>query len=120
MPVPRTKPVPAGTSGTSGSGRHYVADSKYTRHIQPITMGLTGPQKDTMKANEVWTATLDDKYTVTVIRESPYRAILTITEGEQVLYRQSVGLMYDALFGPDIDDVASWQDIAVRFIDNLQ
>ena len=70
-----------------------------------------------MKANEVWTSTLDNRYTVTVVRESPYRGILTIAEGEQVLYRESVGLMYDALFGPDGDDVASWQDIAARFID---
>jgi hypothetical protein len=71
-----------------------------------------------MNANEVWTSMLDDKYTVTVVRESPYRGILTITEGEQVLYRESVGLMYDAQFGPDVDDVASWQDIAVRVIDS--
>lgn len=89
-------------------------------HIQPITMGPTGLEKDTMKANEVWTATLDNKYTVTVIREAPYRGILTITEGKLVLHRESVGLMYDALFGPDVDDVASWQDIAVRFIDSRQ
>jgi hypothetical protein len=26
--------------------------------------------------------------------------------------------MYDALFGPDISDVATWQEIAVDSIDN--
>lgn len=73
-----------------------------------------------MKANEVWTATLDNKYAVTVIRESPYRGILTITEGEQVLHREPVGLRYNAQFGPDVDDVADWQAIAERIIDNRQ
>jgi len=70
-----------------------------------------------MKANEVWTATLDDKYTVTVTRDAPYRGVFTITEGEQVLYRESVGLRYNAQFGPDVDDVESWQEIAERFVD---
>jgi hypothetical protein len=70
-----------------------------------------------MKANEVWTATLDGKYTVTVTGEAPYRGGLTITEGEEVLYRESVRLMYNAQFGPDVDDVALWQEMAARFID---
>lgn len=70
-----------------------------------------------MKENEVWTATLDEKYVVTVIREAPYRGVLTIMEGKQVLHRESVGLMYNAQFGPDADDVDAWQEIAVRFID---
>lgn len=70
-----------------------------------------------MKANEVWTATLDHKYVVNVIREAPYRGILTITEGKQVLHRESVGLRYNAQFGPDVDDVEDWQKIAERVID---
>jgi hypothetical protein len=73
-----------------------------------------------MKVNEVWTATLDGKYVVTVIREAPYRGILTIKEGEQVLYRESVGLRYNAQFGPDVDDVAHWQETVVRFIDGQE
>lgn len=67
-----------------------------------------------MKEDEIWTATLDDKYVVTVIREAPYRGILRITEGGQVLHWETVGLSYGAAFGPD---VAEWQEIAVRFID---
>lgn len=70
-----------------------------------------------MKEQEVWTATLDGKYVVTVIREAPYRGILRITEGGQVLHWETVGLMYNAQFGPDVDDVSHWQEIAERFID---
>ena len=70
-----------------------------------------------MKENEVWTPPLDHKYVVTVMREAPYRPILTITEGDQILHRESVGLMYDAKLGPDVDDVERWQEIAVRFVD---
>lgn len=70
-----------------------------------------------MEVNEVWTATLDGRYTVTVTREAPYRGILRIAEGDKVLRWEPVGLMYDAPFGPDVDDVAHWQEIAVHFVD---
>lgn len=61
---------------------------------------------------------LDDKYVVTVIREAPYRGTLRISGGGKVLHWETVGLMYNALFGPDTDDVGSWQEIAERFIDS--
>lgn len=70
-----------------------------------------------MNTNLVWTGTLDSRYVVTVTREAPYRGIFTIKEGEQVLYRESVGLRYNAQFGPDVDDAERWQEIAERFID---
>lgn len=69
--------------------------------------------------NLVWTSLLDDRYTVAVRRTRPYAGELTITEGDSVLFRKEVGLAYDALFGPDVDDVATWQDLAVRFVDGL-
>lgn len=70
-----------------------------------------------MKENEVWTATLDDRFVVTVTREAPYRGILRIAEGDRILHWETVGLMYNAQFGPDVDDVALWQEKAVQFID---
>lgn len=42
---------------------------------------------------------------------------MTIAEDEVVLHRHTVGLLYNALFGPDVDDVLSWQELAVNFID---
>ena len=70
-----------------------------------------------MQDNVVWTSTLDGKYEVTVTRTDDYHAELTISEGNQVLHRESVGLSYGAIFGPDVADVADWRRIAVEFVD---
>jgi hypothetical protein len=68
----------------------------------------------------VWPSLLDGKYTVNVTRTAPYRGELTIADGTTVLHRESVGLSYDALFGPDVTDVVSWQEIAIKVVDDLQ
>jgi hypothetical protein len=54
---------------------------------------------------------------VTVRRTDDYLGELTISEGDLVLHRESVGLSYGATFGPDMADVAEWQRIAVEFVD---
>ncbi|HKU24530.1 MAG TPA: hypothetical protein VJQ54_03605 [Candidatus Sulfotelmatobacter sp.] len=70
-----------------------------------------------MQDNVVWTSTLDGRYKVTVTRTGDYHGELTISEGDQVLHREPVGLSYGAIFGPDVSDVADWQQIAVEFVD---
>lgn len=70
-----------------------------------------------MEHNVVWTSTLDGKYEVTVTRSDDYVGELTISEGDLVLHRETVGLSYGATFGPDVADVAEWQRIAVEFAD---
>ncbi len=70
-----------------------------------------------MQDNIVWTSNLDSKYEVTVTRTDGYQGELTISEGDLVLHRESVGLSYGATFGPDTMDVAEWQRIAVEFVD---
>lgn len=65
----------------------------------------------------VWTSLLDGRYTVAVRRIRPYHGELTITEGDRVQLREEVGLSFDALFGPDVSDVAAWQRVALRFVD---
>ena len=70
-----------------------------------------------MQDNVVWTSTLDGRYKVTVTRTDDYHGELTISEGNQVLHRESVGLSYGAIFGPDLADVADWRRIAVEFVD---
>jgi len=70
-----------------------------------------------MQDNVVWTSKLDDKYEVTVTRTDGYHGELTISEGDLVHHRESVGLSYGALFGPDMADVAEWRRIAVEFVD---
>lgn len=71
-----------------------------------------------MKENEVWSATLDDKYEISVERTKPYQGILTISDGDEGLYQEPVGLMYNAQFGPDVEDVHHWKQTAIRFIDS--
>jgi hypothetical protein len=68
----------------------------------------------------VWFSMLDGKYMVKVTRIEPYRGELTIAEGKIVLHREDVLLNFDALFGPDMADVASLQESAITFVDKLQ
>jgi hypothetical protein len=70
-----------------------------------------------MQDNVVWTSNLGDKYDVTVTRTDGYHGELTISEGDLVLHRESVGLSYGAIFGPDMADVGEWQRVAVEFVD---
>lgn len=70
-----------------------------------------------MQPNIVWTSTLDGKYVLTITRIEDYLGELTQSEGELVLHRESVGLSYGAIFGPDVADVSEWRRIAVGFVD---
>jgi hypothetical protein len=75
---------------------------------------------DAMPENDelmVWSSMLDNKFTVQVARAAPYRGELTITDGEKTPHREPVGLSFDALFGPDVADVAEWQEIAIAFVE---
>jgi hypothetical protein len=71
-----------------------------------------------MNTEIVWNSTLDDRYKVVVTRTAPYQGDLTISEAGKVLHSQIVGLMYDAIFGPDIADVVAWKQIAIEFVDH--
>ena len=68
----------------------------------------------------VWSSMLDNKYTVKVTRSAPYRGELTIANGNNVLHHEDILLSFDALFGPDVADVASWQEAAMTVVDKLQ
>lgn len=69
--------------------------------------------------NEVWTATVDGRYECRVLRTESYRGELLVRDkatGEERTIKP-VTLSFDALFGPDVMDVADWQDAALTFID---
>lgn len=70
-----------------------------------------------MHADEAWSSLLDKRYVICVNRTRPYRGELTISDAGQLLHREPVSLSYDARFGPDIDDIAYWQQLAVAFVD---
>lgn len=67
----------------------------------------------------IWESTMDSKYDVKVIGDGDYKGKLQIYEGEKLLMEEPVGLAYGAIFGPDIDDVAQWQERAIEFVDKI-
>jgi hypothetical protein len=68
----------------------------------------------------VWDEGVDNgRFRCLVTRTRPYEARYTVTVAAtgEVLHDAEVGLAYDARFGPDVDDVGHWQQIALKAID---
>lgn len=65
----------------------------------------------------VWENKLDDRYDCKVERIAAYDGELVMMEGETEILRQPVTLSYQALFGPDVADVALWQQILIKKAD---
>jgi hypothetical protein len=63
---------------------------------------------------------LDGRYTVAINRIGSYRGELTLLDGTALIHRQEFTLMYDAIFGPDVDDVATWQEVTTTVADSLK
>lgn len=78
------------------------------------------PESRQQFPNAIWTSTLDGQYAVKVTRLAGYRGELTIHQGEKLIHKEAVGLAYGAVFGPDIEDVATWQEMAIKVVDGLQ
>lgn len=83
----------------------------------------------------VWQGMLDNRYQIEVHRQesATYKGILYIFDMQEVLsgteeqvkmmppvlLEREVTLSYNAQFGPDNEDVLTWQDWAVEFVDAL-
>jgi hypothetical protein len=68
----------------------------------------------------VWEAQLDEVYDCKVTRIDEYKGKLTVIDQfDRVLLEEEVGLMYGAMFGPDIADVSHWEDKCVEVIDKF-
>ena len=68
----------------------------------------------------IWEAKLDELYDCKVTRISENRGKLTMVDPfDRILLEQDVGLLYGAVFGPDIDDVAYWEELCVKVIDKI-
>lgn len=70
----------------------------------------------------IWQATLDDRYTCRVDRINEVHGLLTVkdTIDNRELLSREVTLAYGARFGPDVDDVAQWEDWCVAAVDAVQ
>ena len=72
-------------------------------------------------SNLIWNATLDDgAYECEVKRLSHSKGQLTVVETatNELILNKEVGLSYGAQFGPDVDDVAHWQEMIIEVVDN--
>lgn len=68
----------------------------------------------------VWRSTIDQgTYEAKVERLGDYAGnlIVTVVSTNEVLLEEEVLLAYQAIFGPDVGDVAAWQDKAITVID---
>lgn len=66
----------------------------------------------------IWEAKLDDLYECKVTRISEHKGKLTMLDPfNRILIDREVGLLYGAVFGPDIEDVAYWEELCVAEID---
>lgn len=83
-------------------------------------------------SGDVWSVTVDDHTWLAEVTRIPpgegvvdaisiNEAVLTVTrisDDEEIL-RTNVGLAYDALFGPDVDDVNLWTVMVIEAIDHF-
>jgi O-acetyl-ADP-ribose deacetylase (regulator of RNase III) len=69
--------------------------------------------------SNIWEAELDSEYKCTVTRINKRGGNLRVVENTtgRELLNQDVGLLYGAQFGPDVEDVAKWQDICVAVVE---
>ena len=69
-------------------------------------------------SNLVYESGLDGgAYLLQVTRVAPYSGRLTLTRNDGVIFEANVGIMYDAPYGPDAEDVQLWQDMGVAAAD---
>lgn len=74
----------------------------------------------------VWANTVDQgawRVEVRRLEKEPHKGMLTVwdmqtQEHPVIVHGEVVGLAYEALFGPDIGDVASWEQRVLEVIDN--
>lgn len=70
----------------------------------------------------IWSSTVDGgTWNVAVVQsgDDPYRGDLTVSDKEgNKVHHQTVSISYGAQWGPDVDDIAEWQAIALDVIDN--
>ena len=71
--------------------------------------------------NIVWRCKLDNRYLIEVQRTGERNAKLSVFDHErsdEEIASWDVELSYGAIFGPDVDDVSTWQEKVADFVDN--
>lgn len=66
----------------------------------------------------IWEAKLDETFQCAVVRTGSSSGQLTVkADNGKLLLDEVVALSYGAAFGPDIDDVQTWEDMCVAVVD---
>jgi hypothetical protein len=66
----------------------------------------------------IWESKLDEVFDCKVERIDERRGKLTVIDQfDQILLNEEVGLSYGAMFGPDVADVAFWEEMVIKVID---
>jgi hypothetical protein len=66
----------------------------------------------------IWESKLDEVFDCKVERIDERRGKLTVIDQfDRILLDTEVGLSYGAMFGPDVADVALWEDMVIKVID---
>ena len=66
----------------------------------------------------IWAARLDNAYNCEVIlTEDGRSASITIEENGEVIYDEPTVMVFEPRFGPDVADVACWENQIIEFID---
>lgn len=97
------------SKGTSADADRAVVNGAASVSAVPASIPSAGA--------EIWRAGLDGKYQCAVTRLSPSLGELTISEGGKVLASAVVSFSYSAMFGPDVADVATWEEWCAAWVD---
>jgi hypothetical protein len=104
---------------TEWNRREALEEEDRSRNPPIATSVIVGGEIKESKA--AWSAILDKKYIVEVQRIH-CRNFLCVFElaSKQCLHFEQTDVAFGAMFGPDVGDVAMWQDRAMKIIDSLK
>lgn len=69
-------------------------------------------------AEIIWESQLDGVFDCKVERIDERVGRLTVIDQfDRMLLNKEVGLSYGAMFGPDVSDIALWEDMIIKVID---
>ena len=73
--------------------------------------------------NIVWCIVLDNRYGAEVERTTTHKGFLNIFDLDnngKLVSSNETNISYDAIFGPDINDVEKWKNDIINIVDNIK
>lgn len=72
--------------------------------------------------DNIWEATIDNRFKCSVVRSEDYTGKLIIVDTEdedKIIHKTDVSLSYGAMFGPDVSDISEWEEICINIVDEF-